>query len=225
MADGLAGRPTAGMGGASESGRVLFETHAAYLDHDTGRHHPERPARLAAVLDGAHRSGAHEALITASPREATSQELERVHHLAYLHAIEEYCRAGGGPIDDDTQASSGSWRAALLAAGAGLDAVERLRRGDADAAFVAVRPPGHHATPRQAMGSCLLNNAAVCAASLAAQGERVLIVDFDAHHGNGTQHAFYRDGRVVYVSMHEWPLSRGPGGWRRPARGTGPGRP
>jgi acetoin utilization deacetylase AcuC-like enzyme len=92
----------------------------------------------------------------------------------------------------------------VLAAGAGLTAVEHLDRGDADAAFLAVRPPGHHARPTTAMGFCLLNNVAVTAAALADRGERVLIVDWDAHHGNGTQDAFWDDDRVVYVSMHEY---------------------
>ncbi len=99
----------------------------------------------------------------------------------------------------------------LGAALAGLDAVRRLRDGDAEAAFCVVRPPGHHATPSQAMGFCLFNNLAVCAAILAAEGERVVIVDWDAHHGNGTQDAFWNDPRVLYVSMHQWPLYPGTG--------------
>src|SRR5206468_11309651 len=109
----------------------------------------------------------------------------------------------------DTAASSGSWRAAVLAAGAGPDAVERLDRGEADAAFIAVRPPGHHALAGRAMGFCLINNVAVTASALAARGERVLIVDWDAHHGNGTQAIFYADPRVLYLSMHQFPFYPG----------------
>jgi acetoin utilization deacetylase AcuC-like enzyme len=116
-----------------------------------------------------------------------------------------------------------SWSAALVAAGGGVDAAERLRAGEADAAFVAVRPPGHHATPRRAMGFCLLNNVAVTAAALADAGERVLIVDFDAHHGNGTQDAFYRDDRVTYVSLHEWPQYPGTGWIDQVGEGAGAG--
>ncbi len=125
--------------------------------------------------------------------------------------MEEFCRQGGGAIDPDTTVGPGSWAAATLAAGAGLDAMERLGRGEADAAFCVVRPPGHHATPGRAMGFCILNNAAIVAAALAEQGERVLIVDWDAHHGNGTQEVFYADPRVLYVSMHEYPQYPGTG--------------
>ncbi len=192
-------------------GTVLFSTHESYLDHVTGRGHPERPDRLRAVVDGVEHSGVEEALVRVAPRPATRHELLAVHSCELVDAIEAFCRAGGGAIDDDTIAGPGSWDAALLAAGAGLDAVERLEAGEADSAFVAVRPPGHHATPRRAMGFCLLNNVALAAAALAARGERVLVVDFDAHHGNGTQEAFYRDDRVAYLSLHEWPLYPGSG--------------
>jgi acetoin utilization deacetylase AcuC-like enzyme len=205
------------------TGAVLLETHERYLDHDTGPGHPERPARLEAVLRGIREAGAGDALIMVAPRPATRDELERVHRPAYLDAIEEFCRSGGRQIDVDTRVSTGSWEAAVLAAGAGLDAIDRLDRGEADAAFVAVRPPGHHATPSRAMGFCLINNVAVTAAALAARGERVLIVDWDAHHGNGTQDAFYADGRVAYVSMHEFPLYPGTGRLEETGQGAGTG--
>ncbi|MHB1536550.1 MAG: histone deacetylase family protein, partial [Acidimicrobiales bacterium] len=136
-------------------------------------------------------------------------------------ALERFGAAGGGSLDPDTAVSAPSWTAALVAAGGGLDAAERLAAGEADAAFVAVRPPGHHATARRGMGFCLINNVAVVAAALAEQGERVLIVDIDAHHGNGTQDAFYSDGRVTYVSLHQWPLYPGTG--RLEETGSGPG--
>jgi acetoin utilization deacetylase AcuC-like enzyme len=204
-------------------GAVLLETHEAYLDHNPGRSHPERPARLEAVLAGIHAAAAGDALVCAAPRPATREELERVHRPAYLDAIEKFSAAGGGRIDPDTAASSGTWAAAVLAAGAGLDAVERLDRGEADAAFIAVRPPGHHATPGRAMGFCFINNVAVTAAALAARGERVLIVDWDAHHGNGTQEVFYEDPRVAYVSMHEYPLYPGTGWVDETGAGAGAG--
>jgi acetoin utilization deacetylase AcuC-like enzyme len=193
------------------AGTVLIETHEAYADHDAGYGHPERPARLEAVLQGIRGAGAGDALVFVTPRPATHDELARVHSPSYLKAIEEFCLHGGGALDLDTTVCSLSWQAATLAAGAGLDAIERLDRGEADAAFAAVRPPGHHATRRRAMGFCLLNNAAITAAALAERGERVLIVDWDAHHGNGTQDAFYADPRVMYLSMHEYPQYPGTG--------------
>jgi len=199
------------------------ETHERYLAHDTGRGHPERPARLEAVLAGLQASGVGDDLVWVSPRPARREELARVHPADHLDALEEFCAAGGGHLDVDTSAGPESWDAALLAAGAGLDAVERLDRGEGHAAFCAVRPPGHHATPDRAMGFCLLNNVAVASAALADRGERVLVLDWDAHHGNGTQDAFYRDGRVLYVSMHQWPLYPGTGRLEETGAGAGEG--
>ena len=203
--------------------RVLVETHPRYQAHDTGPGHPERPARLDAVLAGLEASGAGEALVWAEPRPATVEELARVHPRPHLEALERFCAAGGGRLDADTSAVPGSWDAALLAAGAGPDAIERLDAGEAGAAFCAVRPPGHHATPDRSMGFCLLNNVAVAAAALADRGERVFVFDWDAHHGNGTQDAFYGDDRVLYVSAHQWPLYPGTGALSDTGAGAGAG--
>lgn len=198
---------------------VLLETSPAFIDHDTGPRHPERPARLQAVIDGATASGTELKKVAPSP--APRAALERVHRSSVLDGLEAIANAGGGVIDADTRMSSGSWQAALVAAGAGLDAVDRLERGEADAAFCVVRPPGHHATPDRPMGFCLANNIAVTAATLVDRGERVLIVDWDAHHGNGTQAAFFDDPNVLYVSFHQWPLYPGTG--RIDEIGTGRG--
>lgn len=200
---------------------VLFATSPRYLDHLAGIGHPERPARLEAVLAGARRAGIADALIPLEPRAATAEELLRVHPADYLTALERMCANGGGHIDADTSVVPASWDAAVLAAGAGLAAIEALDAGRAPAAFCAVRPPGHHATANDAMGFCLLNNVAVTAAALAARGERVAIVDYDAHHGNGTQDIFAGDPRVFYVSMHQFPLY--PGSGRLFERGHGMG--
>ena len=163
------------------------------------------------------------AVVRVAPRPATLDELTRLHPPAFVESIEQLCAAGGGWIDGDTAVVPASWEAALLAAGAGLDAVERLDRGEADAVFCAVRPPGHHATPTRAMGFCLFNNVAVTAATLAARGERVAVIDWDAHHGNGTQDAFYDDGRVLYASMHQFPLYPGTGRLHDIGAGDGAG--
>jgi acetoin utilization deacetylase AcuC-like enzyme len=202
---------------------VLFLTHARYLDHDPGRGHPERPARLEAVLDGIREAGLDEALVPTAPQPATRADVERVHAPALVDLVEQSSVSGGGWIDGDTATSEASFAAALLAAGAGLTAVDLLREGSADGAFCAVRPPGHHATPTRAMGFCLFNNVAVTAAALADRGERVLIVDYDAHHGNGTQDAFWTDPRVAYVSFHQHPLYPGTGGLREAGAGAGLG--
>jgi len=200
---------------------AVLLTHARYLDHEPGRGHPERPARLQAVLDGIHRAGLTDGLVPAAPRAATRAEVELVHAPALVDLIQHSSRDGGGWLDGDTATSDASFEASLLAVGAGLTAIELLDGGAADGAFCAVRPPGHHATPTRPMGFCLFNNVAVTAASLAARGERVLVVDYDAHHGNGTQDAFWADPRVVYVSFHQHPLYPGTGALRD--AGVGPG--
>jgi acetoin utilization deacetylase AcuC-like enzyme len=201
---------------------LLFATHDRFLDHVASARHPERPERLGAVLLGAQDADLADALIPLTPRPATRAELERVHPATYLDALQRFSMDGGGFIDADTAANHASWDAAVMASGAVLAAVEAVGRGEGDAAFCAVRPPGHHATNTQAMGFCFLNHVAVAAAALAAKGERVAIVDFDAHHGNGTQDVFYDDPRVLYVSLHQWPLYPGTG--RVDERGIGPGQ-
>jgi acetoin utilization deacetylase AcuC-like enzyme len=187
-------------------GRLLVFSHPACLEHVAGYGHPERPERVEAAVQGIRDAGLGDEVVWAQPREATVDELALVHEREYVEALRQFCEKGGGALDLDTSAVPESWTAALVAAGAGLDAVERLDRGEAGAAFCAVRPPGHHALHAKARGFCLCNNVAVCAASLAQRGERVLIVDWDVHHGNGTQDMFYEDGRVMYLSVHQSPF-------------------
>ena len=204
-------------------GRPLLLASVAAVDqHDTGRGHPERPSRLVAVQRGIDDAGIDEAVRTIEGRPARRDELERVHDPRYLDALEQLASAGGGALDPDTPMSPGSWATAQRGAGLGLAAAEALAAGEAEVAFVAPRPPGHHANAVRAMGFCLLNNVAVTAAALAEQGQRVLIVDWDVHHGNGTQDVFWDDPRVLYVSTHQWPCYPGTG---RASETGGPGAP
>ncbi len=200
--------------------RVLLYSHESCWRHDAGPFHPERPDRLTAAVAGVRRSGLE--VVEREPPEASVAELAVVHDSHYIEGIRAHCARGGGPLDPDTAAVEDSWEAALRSAGAGLAAVEDLRAGTGDFAFLAVRPPGHHALAGRAMGFCLFNNIAVTAQSLASRGERVAIVDWDVHHGNGTQEMFYADGAVLYVSAHEFPAYPG-SGWVD-ERGTGEGK-
>nr|MBO2499443.1 histone deacetylase [Acidimicrobiia bacterium] len=184
--------------------QLLHVTHPSGFDHDTGLYHPERPARLKAAAEGLRQSGVAVEEVTAIPLEPA--DLAIVHDPVYIEAVRRFCEAGGGDLDPDTHASPGSWAAAVAAAGAGPTAVERLTAGFGGPAIVTVRPPGHHALRNRAMGFCLFNNVAITAARLRDAGQRVAIVDWDVHHGNGTQEAFYRDPDVLYVSVHQSPF-------------------
>ncbi|HLI18138.1 MAG TPA: histone deacetylase family protein [Rhodanobacteraceae bacterium] len=188
-------------------------THPACLEHDPGAGHPESPARLRAVLQALDDPRFANLERIEAPR-ATSEQLERVHDADYVEQIFASAPAQGyARLDPDTVMSPGSLEAALRAAGAVCAAVDDVLTGRTKRAFCAVRPPGHHATPNEAMGFCLFNSVAVAAAhALAVHGiERIAIADFDVHHGNGTQDIFRRDPRVLYASSHQMPLYPGTG--------------
>ncbi len=146
--------------------RVLVTTLGDHDRHETGRGHPEQRSRIDAVVHGVEDAGLGEDVTWTTGRIAGRGELVHVHDAAYLDAVEQFAAAGGGDLDPDTPVSAGSFDTALLAAGSGLTAIDALRRGEASTAFVAVRPPGHHATRARGQGFCLLNNIAVAAAEL-----------------------------------------------------------
>ena len=178
--------------------------------HDGGSH-PERPARVGAAMAGIADLRLGDELVSVPVSPAMPDQLARVHSPGYLEELAAFARRGGGSLDPDTYVAADSWDTALLAAGAGLAAVDALAARGTGAAFVAARPPGHHAERDRGMGFCLVNNIAVAAAELVARGERVLIVDWDVHHGNGTQSIFWNEPSVLYVSTHQWPLYPGTG--------------
>jgi len=194
--------------------------------HEPGPGHPEAPGRIDALL-GRLRSGAlGAAIVEARPRPATREELHLAHEEEYLLRLEDAALSGRPWVDHrDNGLSEGSWRAALLAAGSGPAAIDLVEAAVPPVAFCAVRPPGHHAGAARALGFCLLNNAVIAARHWQRTHgrRRVLILDFDAHHGNGVQEAFDADPDVLYASLHEHPSFSFPGTGYAEETGTGPG--
>jgi acetoin utilization deacetylase AcuC-like enzyme len=193
---------------------VAFLSHSDCGRHDTGWGHPEHVGRIRAI-PRALREDAElfQALIHVEGRHATEEELSLAHDVAYIRQVRETAAAGGGQLDADTVASEGSWGAATAGAGCVLDAVDMAFDGRAPRSFSAVRPPGHHALRDRAMGFCLFGNVAIAAhyARKRHGADRVLIVDWDVHHGNGTQALVEGDRNVHFVSMHQWPWYPGTG--------------
>lgn len=193
---------------------TLYVTHPACLDHLVPSGHPERPDRLRAI-DAALGAPAFAALERAEAPLAAAEAITAVHDRDYYQAIRQMAPTSGlVRIDADTSLSPGSLEAAHRAAGAVVYAVDRVMAGTATNAFCAVRPPGHHAEPARAMGFCLFNNAAIGSRHAINRhgAERVAILDWDVHHGNGTQAAFWNDANVLYASTHQMPLYPGTGG-------------
>ncbi len=174
--------------------------------------HPERPERLAAARQGLASGLPQARRLDLGSRPASDDELSRVHASSYVQRLHRSLREGTGLLDADTYFGPGSEEAALHAVGGAIELAAALVRGDARAGVALLRPPGHHATPAASMGFCMLNNIALAAAAAIAQGlTRIAIVDWDVHHGNGTQDAFYDDPRVLFTSLHQWPLYPGTG--------------
>ena len=217
----LAGRHAGGYESAMRTVGLVVDPR--FRQHDPGRHHPESPERLR-VLE--------ELFATAYPdvprigaRAVLEEEVARVHASDLLRAV---AASAGKPVthfDADTSASAGSFEAAVLAAGAAIELADAVCAGAIDSGFAALRPPGHHAEHDRAMGFCLFNNVAIVARHLQAKRglERVLILDWDVHHGNGTQHAFWHDPSVMYVSLHQFPFYPGTGSPDEVGGGRGAG--
>ena len=192
-----------------------------YTEHDTGAH-VEAPDRAAAIVAHLEQTDLWPRLQVIRPWPATAGDLVTVHTPAYVEQVRAAAQGGGAWLDADTYASSRSFEVALLAVGGALETAAAWRGGAVP--FALVRPPGHHAMPDHAMGFCLFNNIAILAHRLLDDGlARVLIVDWDVHHGNGTQAAFYDDPRVLFVSLHQWPLFPGTGWYSETGKGDGEG--
>jgi acetoin utilization deacetylase AcuC-like enzyme len=198
-----------------------------YLLHDTGPYHPEMAERLTAVHKGIQDAGLLEKLVSLEAVRADQKWIEAVHDVAYIRRFEEVCLSGNRTFDyPDNQMCTETYETAFLAVGGVLDAARRIMEGELNNAFCAVRPPGHHAERNQAMGFCYFNNVAVAARYIQQEFgiERVAIIDFDVHHGNGTQHLFEEDPTVFYYSIHQHPSFAFPGTGREFEEGAGEGR-
>ncbi len=195
-----------------------------YLEHDTGDH-VENSRRLVEAMSRLKETGIKEKLTCLAARPATPKELEMIHAPEYISYVKNKAEKGGGWLDPDTVMSPKSYKAALYAAGGVLAAVEAVMKKEVDNAFALVRPPGHHATHDQAMGFCIFNNVAIAARFALSKFnlKRVLIADFDVHHGNGTQDAFYADPKVLYFSTHQFPHYPGTGWMDETGTGAGEG--
>ncbi|MFO0940292.1 MAG: histone deacetylase [Pirellulales bacterium] len=202
---------------------MLLYLNDSFSDHDTGNHPEckERIQRLNALLRS---TGLIEASTCPDWQPANAESVLRVHAEEYFKKLEQWCQKSAGRVESDTVVSKGSWGAALCAAGAAIDAVRSVISKKDTRAFCAIRPPGHHALVDSPMGFCLLNNVAIAAREALATGlSRVMIVDWDVHHGNGTQDVFYDDGKVGFLSIHRSPFYPGTGDADETGSGAGLG--
>jgi acetoin utilization deacetylase AcuC-like enzyme len=204
--------------------RLGIVADARFHAHDPGPHHPECPERLA-VLDGVFAAPDLAGCVRPAARPANEEELIRVHTPGLVRAVAASVERDRTSYDPDTSASAGTFEAACYAVGSAIDLADAVLDRELDCGFAALRPPGHHAEADRAMGFCFFNNVAVVAQHLRARRglERILIVDWDVHHGNGTQHSFYRDDGVMYASLHQFPFYPGTGSAEETGRDRGEG--
>lgn len=195
-----------------------------YLNHDYPDH-PERKERLISIMNHLEKVQLLKEVIDIKPRRATVEEVALNHDPNYIQEIHDFCKSGGGFLDPDTYAVEESYDVSLTAVGGVLEGIDRILKGDVETVFCAVRPPGHHAEYAKAMGFCIFNNIAIGAHYLRKIKKvgKVFIIDFDAHHGNGTQRSFYEDDTVFYFSTHEYPFYPGTGSAKEKGAGKGEG--
>lgn len=203
--------------------RTAFVYHPIFMEHFTGPGHPERPERLTIILNAIESAGLKDVLKNLTPCACPLEYVRAAHTERLINQIKSLCGPSLQHIDSDTAVSEKSFEVALYAAGAGIAAADAIMAGEADNAFCAVRPPGHHAESDRAMGFCLFNNVAIAARYLQkAKGvEKILIVDWDVHHGNGTQDIFYDDPSILYFSSHQYPYYPGTGSMQEGGSGKG----
>jgi acetoin utilization deacetylase AcuC-like enzyme len=196
-----------------------------YVEHNMGAGHPESPERIRAVYERLEKEKELSSLSVIAPRPATEKEVALIHTQEYIEQIKETAGRERTFLDPDTSTSPRSYEVALLAAGGLIEAADRVMDGKVQNAFAVVRPPGHHAEAAQAKGFCIFNNAAIAAQYLVEKRglRRILIVDWDLHHGNGTQEIFYEDRQVLYFSTHQSPAYPGTGGLTETGKGPGLG--
>jgi acetoin utilization deacetylase AcuC-like enzyme len=196
-----------------------------YIEHNPGQYHPESPERLIALYKMLKEGDVSDIIHPLQPRKATREEIQRNHTSEYYDQVAKTAGISFSFLDSDTQTSEKSFEAALLAAGGILVGIDKIMEGDLNTVFALVRPPGHHAESNRGMGFCLFNNVAVGALYALDHYsiERIVIVDWDLHHGNGTQHSFYNDNRVLYFSTHQYPYYPGTGDFNEVGEKEGKG--